>query len=64
MKTYQFLYHYLNDEAPVTISLENGDILYAGKLATMPYKTITNTTLVRVAGLGRENDLIIIVRKN
>ena len=64
MKTFNFLYKYVQDKALVTISLENGDILYTGELGEMPHKIIRNTTLVKVNGLGSENDLIIIIRKD
>ena len=60
MKLGQFLTDYLKDFARITVE-EGGSIFYFGDVISMPRELRRGYKVVRVEGLGSENDLIITV---
>ena len=62
MKLGQFLNDYLKDFARITLE-ERGGIFYIGDVISLPRELKRGYKVVRVEGLGSDNDLIITVEK-
>ena len=60
MKLGQFLSDYLKDFARITIE-ERGSIIYLGDVISLPRELKRGMKVVKIEGLGSENDLIITV---
>ena len=62
MKLGQFLTDYLKDFARITIE-ERGGIFYVGDVISFPRQMLRGLNVVKIEGLGSENDLIITVER-
>ena len=59
MTVTRFLKEYLKDFARITITADNGDILYTGDVVSVRREIITGLYVKSISGLGDENDMII-----
>ena len=59
MTVTRFLREYLKDFARITITSDNGDILYTGDVVSVSREIITGLYVKPISGLGDENDIII-----
>ncbi len=62
MKLGQFLSDYLKDFARITVEEKDG-IFYIGDVISFPRQMLRGLKVVRVEGLGSDNDLIITVER-
>lgn len=61
MKVKTFFRKYLNIDTPICLWQENGDILFTGRLGDALFETWQGRDVLKVEGLGCENDLEILV---
>lgn len=59
MKVKEFFEKYLNTDAIICLCEENGNINYTGRLGDAPFWAWQGRDVIKVDGLGTENDLII-----
>ena len=58
MKTMQFIKDYLKDGARITIAV-GSNIVYEGDVRSIPRGIAYGTKVLRISGLGVNNDIII-----
>lgn len=59
MKAGQFLHDYLQDFARITLSDDRGGIFYEGDVISVPKELLRGLEVVKIEGLGSQNDIII-----
>ena len=63
MKTTEFFYKYLNDNAIVSICNTKGSIFYNGELGEVPFSLVAKTRLISIDGLGENGEIFITIEK-
>lgn len=59
MKVKTFFEKYLSTDAIICLWEENGNINYTGRLGDAPFWTWQGRDVIKVEGIGEENDLMI-----
>ena len=61
MKMIKFMYHYLNMDAKISIIDQRGNFLFTGKCGDAPNIAFSGRNVIKVEGIGSEDDLMIYV---